>query len=157
MAPPVRGERASRPPEADARAQMSNPEIHQNELFPGMLLREPHPMRRSRVTNDAVANANQATAAGRRVADLYRAYANAMNNPACAIRQAAALAAAEHTQAAEAARVALRAGTGSTAEVARCERLAARAVAKLGLDQSISAPTSIRDRLLREQQQRGAA
>ena len=97
-------------------------------------------MRRSRVTNDAVANANQATAAGRRVADLYRAYINAMGNPVCAIRQADALAAAELTQAAEAARVALRDGTGSTAEVARCERLAARAVARLGIDQDHNTP-----------------
>jgi hypothetical protein len=154
MALLIRGERASNDTEADAR-QMSTA-AHQSELFPGTL-REPHPMRRSRVTNDAVANANQATAAGRRVADLYRAYINAMGNPVCALRQAEALAAAEHTQAAEAARVALRDGAGSTAEVARCERLAARAVAKLGIDQSASAPTSIRDRLRRDQQQRGVA
>jgi hypothetical protein len=113
--------------------------VHQSELFPG-LLREPHPMRRSCVTNNAVANANQATAPGRRVADLYRAYINAMGNPVCAIRQAEALAAAEHTQAAEAARVALRDGTGGTAEVARCERLAARAVARLGIDQDHNTP-----------------
>jgi hypothetical protein len=110
-----------------------NATAFQADMFPGSD-REPHRMRRSCVTNNAVAQANQATAAGRRVADLYRAFMREMGNPACAIRQSEALAAAELTEAAEAARVRLRAGNGDADEVVRLGGEARRAVRRLGID-----------------------
>jgi hypothetical protein len=107
--------------------------VFQADMFPDQQ-REPHRMRRSAVTNNAVANANQATAAGRRVADLYRAFMRAMGNPACAVKQSEALAAAELTEAAEAARSRLRAGTGDSNEVVRLGGEARRAVRRLRID-----------------------
>jgi hypothetical protein len=114
-------------------------------------------MRRSRVTNNPISRANQDTADGRRVADLFRAFIREMGDRARSVTaQTDALAAAELTVAVEAARARLLSGTpGSADEVVRLGGELRRAVRRLGIDRAASAPTSIRDRLLRDQQQRG--
>jgi len=87
----------------------------------------------SRTTNDPLAGVPRNTAAGRRVADLYRAYVTALGNPSETIVLANALAAAELTVAAEAARSKLLAGAGNADAVVRIENLAARALKRLGI------------------------
>ena len=94
---------------------------------------DPHPVRRSRTTNDPTSRANQDTAAGRRLADLIKGFLAEMGNPRSPIAQADAIRAAELTAAAENARARLLAGDGDANAVVRIENLAARAVRKLGL------------------------
>lgn len=93
----------------------------------------PHPVRRSKTTNDPTSRANQDTAAGRRLADLIRGFMAEMGNPRSPVAQADAIRAAELTVAAEDARAKLLAGDGDANAVVRIENLAARAVRKLGL------------------------
>jgi hypothetical protein len=95
---------------------------------------DPHPMRRSRTTNDPTSRANQDTAAGRRLADLIRGFLAEMGNPRSPVAQADAIRAAELTVAAEDARAKLLAGDGDANAVVRIENLATRAVRKLGID-----------------------
>lgn len=89
---------------------------------------------RAAVTNNPLRRASGNTAAGRRVRDLYRAYLEAMGNPADAVAQADALAAAELKVAAEEARGRLLSGeTADVDQVVRIENLAHRASRKLGI------------------------
>jgi hypothetical protein len=113
------------------------PEALAADLF-GHVPDDPIPTRRSRTTNDPLSRNSQATAAGRRVADLFRSFLRAMADRGC-IAQADALRAAELTVAAEDARARLLAGAGDADELVRIENLAARAVRKLGLDQQRAA------------------
>ena len=89
----------------------------------------------SATTNDPVAaRTSLNTARGRRIADLFRAFMVALNNPSDAITQANVLAAAELKVAAEDARKRLLDGTGGDADaLVRLENLAHRAERKLGL------------------------
>jgi hypothetical protein len=96
---------------------------------------DPHPMRRSRITNDPTARANQDTAEGRRLADMIRGFLAEMGNPRSPVDQADAIRAAELTVASENARAKLLKGDGDANEVVRLENLAGRAVRKLGLAQ----------------------
>jgi hypothetical protein len=99
----------------------------------GEVAPDPHPMRRSRTTNDPTSRANQDTARGRRLADLIRGFLAEMGNPRSPVAQADAIRAAELTVAAEDARAKLLAGDGDANAVVRIENLAGRAVRKLGL------------------------
>jgi hypothetical protein len=99
----------------------------------GELPPPPHPVRRSRITNDPTSRANQDTAAGRRLADMIRGFLAEMGNPRSPVAQADAIRAAELTVAAENARAKLLKGDGDGNAVVRLENLATRAVRKLGL------------------------
>jgi hypothetical protein len=80
---------------------------------------EPPLKRRARATNNPLSRANLNTRAGRRVADLYRAYWKALGSPTDAVSQANALACAELKTAAEEARVAVLAGKGDAEQLVR--------------------------------------
>jgi hypothetical protein len=107
---------------------------HAPDMF-GHVPPAPHPVRRSRITNDPTARANQDTAEGRRLADMIRGFLAEMGNPRSPVEQADAIRAAELTVASENARAKLLAGNGDANEVVRLENLAGRAVRKLGLAQ----------------------
>lgn len=100
----------------------------------GELPSAPHPVRRSRITNDPTARANQDTAEGRRLADMIRGFLAEMGNPRSPVAQADAIRAAELTVASENARAKLLKGDGDANEVVRLENLATRAVRKLNID-----------------------
>ena len=95
---------------------------------------EPSRLLRSRRTNDPFSGLSRNTAAGRRVADLLRAFLKAMRDPVDVVLQANALRAAELTVAAESARGRLLAGDGDSDAVVRLEGMAARSVRALGID-----------------------
>lgn len=104
------------------------------ELTAGRVRTEPAAKQRARRTNNPNnGGVSKNTAAGRRVADLLRAFLRAMGNPDEVVQQANALRAAELTVAAEAARAKLLAGDGDADQVVRLEGMAARAVRALGL------------------------
>jgi hypothetical protein len=88
---------------------------------------------RSATTNRPLRRANGNTATGRRVRDLFRAYVTGAGNPDSDAFRAAALAAAELTVAAEAARAKLVAGEGDLDQLIRLENLASRSVRRLGI------------------------
>jgi hypothetical protein len=92
---------------------------------------------RSATTNDPLSTrTDRNTAAGRRIADLYRAYIAAMGGPTDTILQANALAAAELKVAAEDARKRMLGGGGDADQLVRLENLAHRAERKLGIKPS---------------------
>jgi len=138
-----------------------DPTIGSRDLFGETIRpREPHPVRRSRITNRPTARADQDTAAGRRLADLIRGFLAEMGNPCNSVAQADAIRAAELTCAAEDARARLLAGDGdcnavaqraegktSIDDVVKIERLARHAVRKLGLRSAANAqpPRDIMD------------
>jgi hypothetical protein len=90
---------------------------------------------RARATNDPLhGRASRNTAQGRRIGDLFDAYLRAMGNPADALAQANALAAAELKVATEDARAKLLAGGDiDPDQVVKLEGAAARAERKLGI------------------------
>jgi hypothetical protein len=88
------------------------------------------PVACSRTTNDPLAGVPRNTAAGRRVADLFRAYVTALGNPTDTIALANALAAAELKAAAEDAR---RRPDTDPDQLVRLENLAHRAERRLGI------------------------
>jgi hypothetical protein len=106
----------------------------------GHVADDPAPTRRARTTNDPLSRNSQATARGRRVADLFRSYMRAMSDRSCCFAQADALAAAELTVDAEDVRARRAAGTAGIDEVVKAERLARHAVRKLKLDRQASQP-----------------
>jgi hypothetical protein len=128
------------------------------ELFPNLV--EPAPTRRSAVSNNPIrARAKQTTAEGRRLADIYRGILRAIGGLPTGQQQAIAIEAAELTLAAEDQRARLLKGEDITTKLMQTSKQRDRALRKLGLDKPPSdatKPTSIRDRLLRDQQQRGA-
>jgi hypothetical protein len=98
---------------------------------------------RSKTTNRPLqGRVNRKTAKGRRVADLFHAYLDALGNPTDPITQANALTAAELKTAAEEARKALLDGHGDGDQLVRLENLAFRAERKLGLKTAVTAPTT---------------
>ena len=105
---------------------------------------------RARRTNNVFAGIDTNTARGRRIADLVRAYLQALGNPAEIERQAAVIAAAELQVLAEEARtVALKGGTDLD-QVIRLQGAADRATRKLGLDrQREPAPITMDEHLAR--------
>lgn len=107
---------------------------------------------RAKRTNNVLAGIDTNTARGRRIADLVRAYLQALGNPAEIERQAAVIAAAELQVLAEAARAAaLKQSIGDIDQVIRVQGAADRAVRKLGLDhQRKPAPIPLRDLLAAE-------
>jgi hypothetical protein len=111
--------------------------MRQGDMF-GHVPDDPGPMRRARATNRPLSRVRQSTAAGRRVADLFRSYLDGMIDRSC-VAQADALRAAELVVAAEEARTKLFAGNGDANGVVRMENLAARAVRKLAAYQQQSA------------------
>ena len=107
---------------------------------------------RSATTNRPLAGrTSQRTAAGRRVADLFRAFLAAMNNPVDPISQANALGAAELAVAVEQQR--LRAARGDNVDVdalVRLSNLADRAAKRLNLSRRREPSTApLRERLSR--------
>jgi hypothetical protein len=90
---------------------------------------------RSRRSNSPFADIKTNTAAGRRIADLVRAYLTALGNPTSIEHQAEVIAAAELTVLSEEARtVALRdAGRADLDQVIRLQGAADRAVRRLGI------------------------
>jgi hypothetical protein len=96
---------------------------------------------RSRRTNRPLSAAGN-TSQGRRIRDLYRAYAGALGNPDDPGTQAQLLAAVELAVAAETARAALLAGRGDVDQVIRLENLSARALRRLGLGGRREAPSA---------------
>jgi hypothetical protein len=96
---------------------------------------------RARRTNDVFAGGlSKNTSAGRRVADLLRAFLRAMGDPTDAVLQSNALRAAELTVATETARAKLLAGDGDIDAVVRIEGMAARSVRALGIKSTTSGP-----------------
>jgi hypothetical protein len=83
------------------------------------------------------------TAKGRRVADLFHAYLNALGSPTDAIVQSNALTAAELKVAAEEARKALLDGNGDAEQLVRLENLAHRAERRLGIKAAIKPSSTI--------------
>jgi hypothetical protein len=108
------------------------------DLF-GHVAADPLPTRRARTTNDPLSRNSQATARGRRIADLFRSYMQAMADRSC-FAQADALAAAELTVDAEDVRARRAVGTADIDEVVKAERLARHAVRKLKLDRQAAQP-----------------
>jgi hypothetical protein len=106
---------------------------------------------RSRMTNRPLAGrANGNTREGRRLRDLFQSYIAALSNPSDPATQAAVLAAAELTVAAEAARARLLAGDGDIDSVVRIENLAARALRRLNIKPASKPPVpSLREYLAR--------
>jgi hypothetical protein len=101
----------------------------------GRVLPEPAAKQRSRRTNDPNAGGvSRNSAAGRRVADLLRAFLRAMGEPDDVLSQASALRAAELMTAAEIARHKLLSGIGDADQVLRLEGAAGRAVRALAID-----------------------
>jgi hypothetical protein len=97
---------------------------------------------RSATTNDPLSTrTDRNTAAGRRIADLYRAYIAAMGDPTDTIHQANALAAAELKVAAEDARKRMLDGGGNADQLVRLENLVHRAERKLGSQPGAAVPT----------------
>jgi hypothetical protein len=94
---------------------------------------DPLPTRRARTTNDPLSRNSQATARGRRIADVFRAYMQRMTDLSC-FAQTDALAAAELKVDAEDVRARRGAGNASIDEVVKAERLVRHAERKLGLD-----------------------
>jgi hypothetical protein len=92
---------------------------------------------RSRRTNDPLADANQTTSTGRRIADLTRAFLAELSNPDDVTLQARAVAAAEMVVLAEEARAAALKTQGVDLDrldrVIRLEGAVARSVRALGL------------------------
>jgi hypothetical protein len=129
------------------------------ELFPN--LAEPAPARRSAVSNNPIrARAKQTTAEGRRLADIYRGILRAIGGVPTGQQQAIAIEAAELTLAAEDQRARLLKGEDITIKLMQTSKQRDRALRKLGLDgppaDANAGTQTIRDRLLRDQQQRGA-
>lgn len=89
----------------------------------------------SATTNDPLAaRTDRNTARGRRIADLFRGYMAALDNPSDAITQANVLTAAELKVAAEDARKRLLNGEGADVDdLVRLENAASRAVKALGI------------------------
>jgi hypothetical protein len=100
------------------------------------------PTQRARRSNDPFADINTKTARGRRLADLTRAYLQALSNPPEIERQAEVIATAELQVLAEEARaLALKAvGHADLDQVIRLQGAADRAVRKLGLDRRLREP-----------------
>jgi hypothetical protein len=94
---------------------------------------DPLPTRRARTTNDPLSRNSQATARGRRIADVFRAYMQRMTDRSC-FAQTDALAAAELKVDAEEVRARRAAGNAGIDEVVKVERLVRHAERKLGLD-----------------------
>jgi hypothetical protein len=122
---------------------------------------EPLPTRRARTTNDPLSRNSRATARGRRIADVFRAYMQRMTDRS-SFAQTDALAAAELKVDAEDVRARRAAGTASIDEVVKAERLVRHAERKLGLDrpqQAAAKPkkTTFADRLRENAAARAAA
>jgi len=100
---------------------------------------------RSKTTNKPLkGRISRNTAKGRRIADVYHAYLEALGNPTDAIVQANVLTAAELKVAAEEARKQLLDGTGDADALVRLENLAHRAERKLGIKRSTAkGPTAL--------------
>jgi hypothetical protein len=94
---------------------------------------EPPSKLRARRTNDPWAGIDRNTAAGRRIADLLRAFLRQMGNPTDAVSTADALRAAELVVASEQARAKLLAGEGDADMVVRLEGASDRAIRRLGI------------------------
>jgi hypothetical protein len=99
---------------------------------------DPLPTRRARTTNNPLSRNSQATARGRRIADVFRAYMQRMADRSC-FAQTDALAAAELKVDAEDVRARRAAGNAGIDEVVKAERLVRHAERKLGLDRPQSA------------------
>lgn len=99
---------------------------------------------RSRRTNDPLANIKTNTARGRRLADLVRAYMNALGKPPEIERQAAVIAAAELQVLAEEARAAALAGGANVDldQLIRLQGAADRAIRRLGIKSGAEANQS---------------
>jgi hypothetical protein len=112
---------------------------------------------RSATTNDPLSTrTDRNTAAGRRIADLYRAYIAAMGGTTDTIHQANALAAAELKVTAEDARKRMLDGGGDADQLVRLENLAHRAERKLGIQPGavVPAPQTPAEYLARRTAQR---
>ena len=105
---------------------------------------------RAKRTNNVLAGIDTNTARGRRIADLVRAYLQALGNPAEIERQAAVIAAAELQVLAEEARTVALRGAADLDQVIRLQGAADRATRKLGLDrQREPAPITMDEHLAR--------
>jgi hypothetical protein len=106
---------------------------------PNAMLRRPPSVpgrQRARKTNNPLAGTSRNTAQGRRIGDLFLSYCEVLGNPSDPPTQAAVLAAAELTYAAEAARARLLSDDSEFGDIAllvRLENLAARALKRLGI------------------------
>ncbi len=103
----------------------------------------------ARITNDPLHRAKGNTPEGRRVRDLYRAFAATLGDPGDPGTQAQVLTAAQLVAAAEVARTGLLEGRGDLDQVIRLENLSARALRRLGLNGKRAAPSDF-SRLLGE-------
>jgi hypothetical protein len=95
----------------------------------------PSRLRAAATNNPLAKRTDRNTARGRRIADLFLAYMEAMDYPTTAIVQANILAAAELKVAAEDTRKRLLDGQGDVDQLIRLENLAHRAERKLGIKQ----------------------
>lgn len=104
------------------------------EATAGRMPKEPAAKQRARRTNNPNhGGVSKNTAAGRRVADLLRAFLREMGDPCDVVLQANALRAAELTTAGEIARGKLLSGVGDADQVVKLENMAARAVRALNI------------------------
>jgi hypothetical protein len=121
-------------------------------LFPD--LREPAPVRRSAVTNNPIRRrANQATAEGRRLADIYRGYLKAVGDLNLQ-KQEIAIEAAELTLACENMRARLLAGEDVANDLVRLTNTRDRKLEALGLDKAASAAATPTDDARAERERR---